>query len=149
MTHVPRIDLDAYAFCHGDFRCSHVLRDTRGWSVIDFDAAMRADPYLEVARLMALLKHDVPVFRQRFVDPREDPTDLLRAACDAYVEGYQERAHQMLDPKRLLWYRIACEIQYLARTLARDRFDPIPFDRVIRLLHDLSEKFSAGGARSS
>ncbi len=81
--------------------------------------------------LMALLKHDVPFFRQRFVDAGQDATDLLKTACDAYLEGYQERAHRTLNPKRLL-----C-------------LDPISFDRVIRLLHDLSEKFPADGADSS
>jgi len=149
ITHVPRVDPDAYAFCHGDFRCSHVLQDDESSVVIDFDAAMRADPYLEVAKLMALLKHDVPFFRQRFVNAEEDPTDLLTAVCQAYVEGYQERARQTLNPKRLLWYRIGCEIHYLARMIARDLLDPIPFDRVIRLLHDLSEQFRGDGARSS
>jgi len=149
MTHVPRIDRDAYAFCHGDFRCSHVLQDDGSAVVIDFDAAMRADPYLEVAKLMALLKHDVPFFRQRFVNAEEDAADLLTAACQAYVEGYQERAHQTLNPKRLLWYRIGCEIHYLARMIAQDLLDPISFDRVIKLLHDLSEQFRRDGARSS
>ena len=149
ITHVPRVDPDAYVFCHGDFRCSHVLQDRGDWSVVDFDAAMRADPYLDVARLMALLKHDVPFFRQRFVDAGQDATDLLEAACDAYVEGYQERAQRRLNPRRLLWYRIACEIDYLARMIARDLLDPVPFDRVIRLLHDLREKFPAAGAHSS
>jgi len=98
---------------------------------------------------MALLKHDVPFFRQRFVNAEEDPTDLLTAVCQAYVEGYQERARQTLNPKRLLWYRIGCEIHYLARMIAQDLLDPISFDRVIRLLHDLSEQFRRDGARSS
>ena len=146
---VPRIDPDGHAFCHGDFRCSHVLQDDGSSVVIDFDGAMRADPYLEVANLITLLKHDVPAFVQRFADAAQDPTDLLKAACDAYLEGYQERARQTLDPKRLLWYRIGCEIRYLARTIARDLLDPLRFDRLIRLLHDLSAQYRRDGARSS
>src|SRR5436190_10198398 len=117
MTHVPRIDLDAYAFCHGDFRCSHVLRDTRGWSVIDFDAAMRADPYLEVAKLMALLKHDVPFFRQRFVNAEEDPTDLLTAVCQGSGRGNKDRAGRRWNPNRLLWYGTGGEIHFPARMI--------------------------------
>jgi len=54
-----------------------------------------------------------------------------------------------LNPKRLLWYRIGCEIHYLARMIAQDLLDPISFDRVIRLLHDLSKQFRGDGARSS
>src|SRR5262249_42752266 len=42
ITHVPRLDANAYAFCHGDFRCSHVLQNDGSPVVIDFDAAMRA-----------------------------------------------------------------------------------------------------------
>ena len=142
-THVPGVDPAAYTFCHGDFRCSHVLQNDGGWSVVDFDGAMRADPYLEVAELMAFLKYEVPFFRQRFVDPRPGATEVLDAACHAYVEGYQERAQQALDPRRLLWYRIGCEIHYLARVLARDVYNPIAFHRTLRLLHDLTERFRA------
>src|SRR5437867_4227401 len=143
VTHVPGTDPAAYTFCHGDFRCSHVLQNNGGWSVVDFDGAMRADPYLEVAELMAFLKYDVPFFRQRFVDPRPGATEVLDAACHAYVEGYQERAQQALDPRRLLWYRIGCEIHYLARVLARDVYNPIAFHRTLRLLHELTERFRA------
>ncbi len=44
ITHVPRVDPDAYAFCHSDFRCSHVLQDNGSWSVVDFDAASARIP---------------------------------------------------------------------------------------------------------
>jgi len=146
VAHVPPVDPRTYAFCHGDFRCSQVLGENGRWSVVDFDGAMRADPYLEIAHMMAFLKYDVPRFRDLFADPERDATDLVEAAARAYLEGYEERAKQAVNPKRLLWYRIGSEIHYLDRMISRDLFNPVAFNRTLKLLGDLSRQLLALGA---
>jgi len=146
VAHVPPVDPRTYTFCHGDFRCSQVLREAGRWSVVDFDGAMRADPYLEIAHMMTFLKYDVPRFREFFADPERDRTDLVEAAGRAYLEGYEERAQQAVDPKRLLWYRIGSEIHYLDRMISRDLFNPVAFDRTLTLLGDLHQQLLARGA---
>jgi len=146
VAHVPPVDHRAYTFCHGDFRCSQVLREDGRWSVVDFDGAMRADPYLEIAHMMTFLKYDVPRFRELFADPERDATDLVEAAARAYLEGYEERAQRAVNPKRLLWYRIGSEIHYLDRMISRDLFNPVAFDRTLKLLGDLRQQLLAPGA---
>ena len=146
VAHVPPVDHRTDTFCHGDFRCSQVLRENGRWSVVDFDGAMRADPHLEIAHMMTFLKYDVPRLRALFADPERDATDLVEAAARAYLEGYEERAQHAVNPKRLLWYRIGSEIHYLDRMISRDLFNPVAFDRTLKLLGDLSQQLLARGA---
>jgi hypothetical protein len=146
VAHVPPVDPRTYTFCHGDFRCAQVLREDGRWSVVDFDGAMRADPHLELAHMMAFLKYDVPRFRDLFADPEQDATDLVEAAARAYLAGYEERAKEPVNPKRLLWYRIGSEIHYLDRMISRDLFNPVAFDRTLKLLGDLGHQLLVLGA---
>jgi aminoglycoside phosphotransferase (APT) family kinase protein len=141
LARVPRVDQGAYTFCHGDFRCSQVLKGDDGWSVIDFDDCVRGDPYLDMARLMAFLKNDVPFFMNWWVGGR-DPglADLLEEACEAYLDGYQERRQEALDRARLLWYRVACEIHCLARAIQRDLICPASFERTIGWIQELGRR---------
>lgn len=137
----PRIALKAYTFCHGDFGCNQVLKEGKHWSVIDFDGCLRGDRYREMARLIAFLKHNVPLFMNTFQDPHLNAVNVVEEATESYLRGYQERAKERLNWKRLLWYRIACEIHYLARTLQRDLFHPLAFERTRKLLHVLADRF--------
>ena len=70
----------------------------------------------------------------------------MEAAARAYLEGYEERAQQAVNPKRLLWYRIGSEIHYLDRMISRDLFNPVAFDRTLKLLGDLRQQLLARGA---
>jgi thiamine kinase-like enzyme len=136
---VPDLASADYAFCHGDFSCHQLLTDGDCWSVVDIDRCVRGDPHFEIAKLIASLKYNVPLFRDRFRDPAEPESDLLEQACASYLQGYEEQAQQTMNRHRILWYRIAWEIQYLARQLKRDQFHPVAFDRAIALIADLSE----------
>jgi thiamine kinase-like enzyme len=133
----PRMDPRDYTFCHGDFRCSQILTDGDRWSVIDFDGSLRADPYLEIAHVLAFLKYDVPWCIRRF---EEGEDHLLDEVYESYLSGYQERASRELDRRRLLWYRIGCEIHCLARMIRRDLAHPVTFARALRLVRTLSEQ---------
>jgi thiamine kinase-like enzyme len=139
--HVPRIDPSAFRFCHGDFSCLQVVKDHESYSVIDFDDCMLGDPYLEIARLIAFLKYDIPLFSNWFFEPKQTETGLLEEAYGAYLNGYQEKGPQPFNQKRLLWYRICFEIHYLARLFKRDLFHPVAFNRTIKIIQELSERF--------
>jgi aminoglycoside phosphotransferase len=140
LSSIPRIDPDQYTFCHGDFRCPHVVKENDCWSVVDFDDSRQADPYQEMARLIAFLKYDVPMFRDSLASSQPGGVELLKEAEEAYLEGYEEAARQVLDRKRLLWYRIYCEIHYLARMIQRDLVHPVLCERMIGLIHSLNER---------
>ena len=140
--HVPRVDPIAYTFCHGDFSCLQIINDHDSCSVIDFDDCILGDPYLEIGRLIAFLKYDVPLFRDCFIEPKQWGAELLEQASGAYLNGYQEKAQQTFNEKRLLWYRICFEIHYLARLFKRDLFHPLAFERTLKIIHDLSERLS-------
>jgi hypothetical protein len=140
--HLPRVDPSHYVFCHGDFSCLQVLKSNGNYSVIDFDDCLQGDPYLEIARLIAFLKYDLPLLRDSFIDPHQSGTELLEEACAAYLNGYKERAQQALNRKRLLWFRIASEIQYLFRLLKRNLFHSLAYERTIKIILELSEQFS-------
>jgi thiamine kinase-like enzyme len=145
-THVPQVDPADYAFCHGDFVCSHILKADDQWSVVDFDLAMAADPYLDVAMLLASLPYDVPLLTSDGRSPRGADGGLLGRACDAYLRGYRERAEREFDETRLLWYRICAELYYLALMFRKDRFYPVAFDRATALVRELGEKLQQLGA---
>jgi thiamine kinase-like enzyme len=112
--------------------------------VVDFDGCVRGDPHFEIAKLIASLKYKVPLFRDRFRDPAEPERGLLEQACASYLQGYEEQAQHTMNRHRILWYRIAWEIQHLARRLKRDQFHPVAFDRAIALIGDLSEQLRGG-----
>ena len=131
----PRVDLRQYVFCHGDFSCSQILREGDHWSIVDFDCCLRADPCWEVAKLMAFLQYDLSLFGA------PDQSGRLDRACEAYLDGYQERAKEPLNRKRLLWYRICFEICYVARLFKRDRFQAAAFDRTIETIGKLAGSF--------
>jgi thiamine kinase-like enzyme len=137
---VPDLASAHYTFCHGDFSCHQLLTDGDCWSVVDFDGCVRGDPHFEIAKLIASLKYNVPLFRDRFRVPAEPEPDLLEQACASYLQGYEEQAQHTMNRHRILWYRIAWEIQYLARQLKRDQFHPVAFARAIGLIGDLSEQ---------
>jgi hypothetical protein len=118
------------------------LKSNGNYSVIDFDDCLQGDPYLEIARLIAFLKYDLPLLRDSFIDPHQSGTELLEEACAAYLNGYKERAQQALNRKRLLWFRIASEIQYLFRLLKRNLFHSLAYERTIKIILELSEQFS-------
>jgi thiamine kinase-like enzyme len=135
---VPDLAPADYTFCHGDFSCHQLLTDGDCWSVVDFDGCVRGDPHFEIAKLIASLKYNVPLFRDRFRDPTERAPSLLEEACELYVQGYEEQAQHTMNRKRILWYRIAWEIHHLARRLKRDQFHPVAFERAIALIGNLS-----------
>lgn len=138
---VPRMDPATFTFCHGDFSCLQVMKNHDSCSVIDFDDCLRSDPYLEIARVMAFLKYDVPLFRNCFLDPKHSETELLEQASAAYLNGYQAKAQEGLNQKRLLWYRICFELHYLARLFKRDLFHRLAFDRSLDIIRNLCESF--------
>lgn len=127
------------AFCHGDLRCSHLLKHDRAWSVIDFDGCRLADPYQDIARLLAFLKRDVPLLRERFADPLSRSL-LLDESVGALVDGYEERAGASLNGRRLLWYLTAHELHYLARMFRRDLYDPVSFERGVERVLELARR---------
>jgi thiamine kinase-like enzyme len=137
---IPHVDSRTYTFCHGDFSCHQILKDGDCWSVVDFDGCLRGDPLFEIAKLMASLKYNVPLFRDGFRDPTQRMEDRLEEACESYVRGYEEQAQESVNQTRILWYRIAWEINYLARRFTRDQFHPVAFNRAIALIGDLSEQ---------
>ncbi len=140
VNHVPRVDPRQYTFCHGDFSSLQVLKDHDNFSIIDFDDCVLGDPYWEIAKLIAFIKYDVPLFRDWFIRP-EEKTELIEEACQVYLKGYQGTAQQALNQKRLLWYRICFEIDYLARLFKRDLFHPLAFDRTVKVIRELCEHF--------
>lgn len=141
LKHAPRVDPAEYSFCHGDFSCFQIMIDSKKCAVIDFDDCMRGDPYLEIARLMAFLKYDVSIFKDHFMNPKQYEPGLLEAAYESYLSGYEATACQALNRKRLLWYRICCEVYYLTRLFKRDLFHPIAFERTVSVVRDLCERF--------
>jgi thiamine kinase-like enzyme len=140
---LPTIDRHAFTFCHGDFGCNQVLTEGGQWSVIDFDGCRSGDRYREIARLLAFLKHNVPFFLHAFRDPTQSAETLLEQASASYLRGYQERSKEALNWKRLLWYQTVMEIHYLARTLQRDLYHPVAFERTIRCIQDLTDRFKS------
>lgn len=127
-----------HTFCHGDFVCSQLLKGTDSWSVIDFDLAMRGDPYVEIAMFIASLKYDVPFFQTGAAGAIQSEIGFCEEAGEAYLNGYEEKAKKKLDRKKLRWYRICSEVYYLALMLKKDRFDPGRFDSVIEQLKEIS-----------
>lgn len=84
------------AICHGDFHPLNLLvRDGEVAGVLDWSDAVAADPALDVACTMLLIR----VFGRRVLSPPESD----RAAV-TYLEAY--RAREPLDPGRLDYYRI-------------------------------------------
>lgn len=141
---VPRIDPGEYAFCHGDFVCSQILKTNEHWCVIDFELCMNGDPYLEMAMFIASLTQDVPLFQREMIHSDGAET-ILQAASEAYLEGYQSKAPRVLKRKRLLWYRLCYEIYYLALMFKKDRFHPIAFDHAIGAICEISDGLQKEG----
>ena len=110
--------------------------------MIDFDGAMLGDPYWEIAHFITFLKKDVPWCRDCFVSPGELGTKRLEQAQRAYRKGYEEGGPQALDEPRLAWFRIASEIQYLARSLQRDLLNPVAFARTFESIRNLCRQLS-------
>lgn len=134
-----RPEPSGFAFCHGDLRCSHLLKHDRAWSVIDFDGCRLGDPYQDIARLLAFLKRDVPLLRERFADPLSRSL-LLDEAVAALVDGYEVRAGAVLNGRRLLWYLTAHEPHYLARMFKRDLYDLVSFERGVERVLELARR---------
>lgn len=140
----PRIDPGEYAFCHGDFVCSQILKTSDRWSVVDFELCMKGDPDLEMAMFIASLTRDVPLFQEEML--RSDGAEvILQAASEAYLEGYQSKSPRVLNRKRLLWYRLCSEIYYLALMFKKDRFHPIAFDHAIGAICEISDGLQKEG----
>ena len=139
----PTIDRRNYTFCHGDFGCHQVLRQRERWAVIDFDGCRYGDRYREIARVLAYMKHNIPFLLHAFRDPARSAEGLLNRARTAYLRGYQDHSKEGLNWKRLLWYRIVLEVHYLSRTLQRGLYHPVAFERTIRLIQDLTDRFKS------
>ncbi len=142
VSNCPPAEAAEFTFCHGDFSCRQVLNEAGSWSVVDFDRCMRADPYLEIARFLAFLKYDVPLFRDWFLDADIRDHSRLEEAYAAYLNGYEQAGGQTLNRKKLLWHRLCAEIHYLARLHKRDIATPVACEHCIELIHNL-----AGGLR--
>ncbi len=149
VSNCPPVEAAEFTFCHGDFSCSQVLNDAGSWSVVDFDRCMQADPYLEIARFLAFLKYDVPLFRDWFLDADIRNHSRLEEAYAAYLNGYEQAAGQTLNRKKLLWYRIGAEIHYLARLLKRDLASRVVLERTFELIEGLRAKFQNGKERGA
>ena len=141
VSNCPLAEPMRFAFCHGDFSCRQLLNYAGAWSVVDFDRCTRADPCWEIARFLAFLKYDVPLFRDWFLDEHNRNRSQLEEAHAAYLNGYEQAAGQTLSRKRLLWYRVGAEIQYLARLLTRDLSSSVALERAFELVKDLRAKF--------
>jgi thiamine kinase-like enzyme len=141
---VPDLTSADYTFCHGDFSCRQILDDHGCWSVVDFDGCLRGDPHFEIAKLIASVKYNVPLFHDLFRDPTERAPGLLAEAYEAYIQGYEDQAQRTMNRSRILWYRIAWEIHHLARRFKRDQFHPVAFERAIALIGDLSAQLHRG-----
>lgn len=140
LRNVPKVDLAAYTFCHGDFVCSQVLREGDRWSLIDFDLCKKGDPYLELAMLAASLKYDVPLFEGQIIGVNGGKADLLEDGVAAYLDGYQKCAGETLCRQRLSWYRVCAEIYYLALMFKKNRFHPAVFRYAIEQLYLLRQQ---------
>jgi len=127
------------AFCHGDLRCGHLLEHDGRWSVIDLDGCRIGDPCQDVSRLLAFLKRDVPYVAERFA-AADGGHDELDRAIAAFLAGHAERARSPLEPKRLTWYLLAHELDFLARMFKRDLFAPHAFERGLQRLVSLREQ---------
>ena len=137
--HAPTPGPAELAVCHGDFVCSQVLVDGDDWTVTDFDACHRGDPYRDMGIFLASLSYDVPLFRAPSVT-----AGLLEFAIRAYLSGYESRTGHQLDAARLLWHRLAAEVYYLALMFKKDWYEPTRFaralDRVGSLAVSLAEQ---------
>jgi hypothetical protein len=127
-------------FCHGDFRCTQILKANDQWSVIDFDDSIHGDPYLEIGKFIAFLKYDAPLCRNSVMGSARKENEVLDQAGKAYLNGYEERSQVTLNLNRLLWYRICCEIFYLAQTVKRDLSDFVAFERDCARVRGLYEQ---------
>jgi thiamine kinase-like enzyme len=144
LRHVPDLTSADYTFCHGDFSCRQILDDHGCWSVVDFDGCLRGDPHFEVAKLIASLKYNAPLFHDLYRDPTEQAPGLLEEAYEAYIQGYEDQAQRTMNRCRILWYRIAWEIHHLARRFKRDQFHPVAFERAVALIRELSAQLRTG-----
>jgi hypothetical protein len=133
----PEEERRRHVFCHGEFRCAQILMERDHWSVVDFDAGVRADPYWEIGRFLAFLKHEIGWLRSRYADPGEEPEALLERAREAYLHGYECKSGRAVDRQRLLWYWICGEIEYLARRIRRDQLSPVALERTTETIDRL------------
>jgi aminoglycoside phosphotransferase len=131
--HAPTPGLAELAVCHGDFVCSQVLVDGDHWTVTDFDACHRGDPYRDMAIFMASLSHDVPLFSAPSLT-----AGLLESVIQSYLTGYETRAGHQLDAARLLWHRLAAEVYYLALMFKKDWYEPTRFGRGLERVGSLA-----------
>lgn len=145
----PRLAGVAPALCHGDFVCSHVLRAPEGWGVVDFDLVHLGDPHADAATLLSSMTNDVPYLHGAWRDPARAAQPLMERSLRAYVEGYHSHGGRLLDPRRLLWHRVAAEIHMLALMFTKDRFHPLAFERSMDLVERMTVELSrAGGERA-
>ena len=80
-------------FCQGDFLPGQVLCDPGGWSVIDFDDSRYADPLSDVAAMYAAMPRELGLSGERAEHARR-----------TYLEAYADRAGEVLDRGRWLWF---------------------------------------------
>jgi len=137
----PSMDDDNEAFCHGDFVPSQALADGGAWAITDFDMARRGGAVLEIAKVVASLKYDVPPVQRAFERTEGEDDALLASAEEAYLLGYEEEQGRRVDPERLRWFRTCAEIHYVSLMLKKDTFQPTTFERALALVHRLSTQF--------
>lgn len=118
------------AFCHGDFRASHLLARADGtWGVVDFDGATLADSHWELALFATSLKRECPIFIG---------ADLHEDAVDDLMRGYG-REGGVVKAGKWRWFRLAAEIHFLARSFQRDLYAQDLFEQSARAIGRLSE----------
>ena len=149
VSHCPPVERAQFSFCHGDFSCRQLLNEDGSWSVVDFDRCTRADPCWEIARFIAFLKYDVPLFCNWHLEEDNGNRSQLEEAHAAYLNGYEQAAGQTLNRKKLLWYRIGAEIHYLARLLKRDLASRVVLERTFELIEGLRATFQNGKERGA
>src|SRR6185436_12330312 len=100
-------------FCQGDFLPGQVLCHPSGWSVIDFDDSHYADPLSEVAAMYTALPRELSL-----------PPDLTDRARATYLQAYEHRAGEPIDPGRWHWFLMMVQLVALAKRLIKGRAAP-------------------------
>lgn len=110
-------------FCQGDFLPGQVLCHPSGWSVIDFDDSHYADPLSEVAAMYTALPRELSL-----------PPDLTDRARATYLQAYERRAGEPIDPGRWHWFLMMVQLVALAKRLIKGRAAPGEATRVLEAL---------------
>jgi aminoglycoside phosphotransferase (APT) family kinase protein len=124
--HLAATTHDTRAICHGDLHPFNLLVDGDRWTLIDWSAAVVADPHYDLAFTTLMLANP----------PLGGPAPIRAATrtigtrlANRFLQTYEQRTGRPVDPSRLAWGREAHALRALVEIATWEANDELDAHR--------------------